>query len=68
MTRFLIPVTIEFDATVMVKANTQEEAETLAVKKVAANLESGNLTFDKECIDQVTYNPIGYPRMRDNES
>lgn len=68
MTRFLIPVTIEFDATVMVKANTQEEAETLAVKKVAAKLESGNLTFDKECIDQVTYNPIGYPRMRDNES
>ena len=37
-------------------------------KKVAAKLESDNLTFDKECIDQVTYNPTGYPRMRDNES
>lgn len=68
MTRFLIPVTIEFDATVMVKANTQEEAETIAVTKVAAKLESGNLTLDKECIDQVIYNPIGYPRMRDDES
>ena len=68
MTRFLIPVTIEFDATVMVKADTQEEAEILAVTKIAAKLESDNLTFDKECIDQVTYNPTGYPRMRDNES
>ena len=68
MTRFLIPVTIEFDATVMVKADTQEEAEILAVTKVAAKLESDNLTFDKECIDQVIYNPTGYPRMRDNES
>lgn len=68
MTRFLIPVTIEFDATVMVKAETQEEAEILAVTKVAAKLESDNLTFDKECIDQVVYNPTGYPRMRDNES
>lgn len=27
MTRFLIPVTIEFDATVMVKAEIQEEGE-----------------------------------------
>lgn len=27
MTKFLIPVTIEFDATVMVKAETQEEGE-----------------------------------------
>ena len=68
MTRFLIPVTIEFDATGMVKADTQEEAEILAVTKVAAKLESDNLTFDKECIDQVIYNPTGYPRMRDNES
>lgn len=68
MTRFLIPVTIEFDGTVMVKANTQEEAEILAVTKVVAKLESGNLTFDGECIDQVTYNPTGYPRLRDNES
>lgn len=68
MTRFLIPVTIEFDATVMVKADTQEEAEILAVTKVAAKFESDNLTFDKECIDLVKYNPTGYPRMRDNES
>ena len=27
MTKFLIPVTIEFDATVMVKTETQEEGE-----------------------------------------
>lgn len=68
MTKFLIPVTIEFDAAVIVKADTQEEAEILAVTKIVAKLESGNLTFDKECIDQVTYNPAGYPRLRDNES
>lgn len=68
MTRYLIPVTFEFDGTILVKADSEEEAEILAVTKVAAKLESGNLTFDKECISEVIYNPTGYPRLRDNES
>lgn len=68
MTKYLIPITFEFDGNIIVEANTQEEAEILAVTKVAAKLEEGNLTFDKECVHQVIYNPTGYPRLRDNES
>ena len=62
MTKFLIPVTIEFDATVMVKAETQEEAEILAVTKVAAKLESGNF---KSKLTKTHNNFLGIKRGKD---
>lgn len=68
MTKYLIPVTIEFDGSVIVRADTEEEARILAVTKVVAQLKEDNLTFDKKCIDRVIYNPSGYPVVRDNES
>ena len=68
MTKYLVPVTFEFDGSVIVRADTEEEARILAVTKVVAKLQEGNLKFDKECIDRVIYNPSGYPVVRDNES
>ena len=68
MTKYLIPVTIEFDGSVIVRADTEEEARILAVTKVVAQLKEDNLTFDKKCIDRVMYNPSVYPVVRDNES
>lgn len=68
MAKYLIPVTIEFDGSVIVRADTEEEARILAVTRIVAQLKEDNLTFDKKCIDQVIYNPSGYPVVRDNES
>lgn len=68
MTKYSIPVVIEFDGKVIVQADTEEEARILAVTRVVAQLKEDNLTFDKRYIDQVIYNPSGYPVIRDNES
>ena len=68
MTKFVVPIRIEFDGTVLVKSNSEEDATKIAVLHIIAGLDNVNVNWSDKSIKHVTWNPNGYVAIRDNES
>lgn len=68
MTKFVVPIRIEFDGTVLVESNSEEDAAKIAVLHITAGLDTANVNWSDKSIRNVTWNPNGYVAIRDNES
>lgn len=68
MTQFKIPLTIEFDASVIIDADTNDQAIDIATAYITAKLENDDVMIGDNHIRNITFNPNGYIRPCFNES
>ena len=67
MTKYRVPIKIEFDGVAWIDAKDEEEAEKIAVMQIRGD-DAGVYTHGHPAIIEWVINPHGYTTRRDDES